>query len=108
MKKLLSLLLLSTILAQEDSPVKPKIKLGGGGYGNRVPLRDHNVAVVAESPEENKMKTELHTAAFKVAKYYVDMFEYMDKNIDDKISVDELMDVYEHHHWAKPAKLNIQ
>jgi hypothetical protein len=29
----------------------------------------------------------------------------MDKNIDDYISVDELKEVYEKHHWAKPAEL---
>jgi Ca2+-binding EF-hand superfamily protein len=54
------------------------------------------------------LETELHEAAYKVAKYYVEMFEYMDKNIDDYIDVSELKEVYEKHHWAKPPELTVE
>ena len=47
------------------------------------------------------MATELHEAAYKVAKYYVEIFDYADKNVDDKISSGEISEIIQMHNWPK-------
>ena len=47
------------------------------------------------------MATELHEAAYKVAKYYISIFKYADKNCDDVVSAQELGDIITNHNWPK-------
>ena len=62
-------------------------------YTNRIPDHPTDRFKVKMGLGAKDMATELHEAAYKVAKYYVEIFDYADRNVDDKISSGEISEI---------------
>ena len=71
-------------------------------YFNRAPIVHKKPMKGVYDPNTwTGLKTSLHEAAFKVAHFYVEIFDFADKNIDDIVGHGELLDIYEHYGWPK-------
>ena len=90
------MMIISSILGKDDTATKHV-----NNYGNRIPKHiGEETSEEEEKKKDDELKTELHEAAFKIASYYVRVYDFMDKDIDDSISKKEIKDIYENFHWA--------
>lgn len=97
MKKLIFFILNSLTNCRPDG-----IKVEGWKeHNNRIPAHPH-AKIESEEPAEPTSKvTSLHETAYKVAKYYVEIFYFADQNFDDKVDKGELKELLEKHGWPR-------
>ena len=94
MKAALLMMMTMYTLTKKEEEEEPKPQFAKH-YGNRIPSHPKDGLKDLEDKKNDGLKTELHEAAFKIAHYYVRVFDFMDKNIDDYIDHAEISEIYE-------------